>query len=358
MTSAPLITRVLGQTGIVSSLNLAEWDLLIRQARRGNLLASLRTLLHRDRVWHHVPHQAREHFEWSEVVARRHTEAVRWEIQLISRVMRKIDVPFALLKGAAYVHAGLPCAKGRIFSDIDILVPKSALARVEAALMLDGYVSAHPDPYDQRYYRTWMHELPPMQHVKRQTVIDVHHALVPQTAAVWPDPDKLWATAYAPTSEPDVMVLAPVDQVLHSAVHLFGGGDFDNGLRDLLDIHLLLSHYGQSSSFWEKLVDRAQELQLARSLYYALRYTGQLLGTTIPPDVAAAAEIGRPPGVLVRCMDLLFKRVLAPDHASCTDVFTAPARAILYVRGNFLRMPPFLLMRHLFQKAFVSPRPR
>lgn len=29
---------------------------------------------------------------------------------------------------------------------------------------------------------------------------------------------------------------------------------------------------------------------------------------------------------------------------------------MLYVRGNWLRMPPLLLARHLFHKAFLSPR--
>lgn len=356
MNPIPLILRVLGTPHSVSLLGLAEWDVLVRQARRGNVLASLHALLDRDCLLHHVPHQAREHLEWSSVVAQRHTEAVHWEIRLISRALRQVGIPIVLLKGAAYVHAALPCAGGRVFSDIDILVPKPALASVEAALMLDGYVTTHPDPYDQRYYRTWMHELPPMQHLKRHTVIDVHHALVPETASVWPDPDKLRAAAYSPTSETNLMVLAPADLVLHSAVHLFSGGDFDNGLRDLLDIHLLLCHYGSSPSFWEELVERAEELQLTRSLYYALRYGGRLLGTRIPPSAAIAMETSRPPRALIACMDALFSRVLMPNHTTCTDFLTPCARSLLYIRGNFLRMPPFLLMRHLFHKAIISPR--
>lgn len=356
MNPLPLIVRVLGRLQSVSTLSLAEWDLLIRQARRGSLLASLHALLHRNGLLHHVPHQAREHLEWSDIVAQRHTEAVHWELRLISRALRQVGIPIILLKGAAYVHATLPCARGRIFSDVDILVPKVALPAVEAALMLDGYASTHLDPYDQRYYRTWMHELPPMQHVKRQTVIDVHHALVPETAAVWPDPAKLRASAYAPTSEQNIMVLAPADMVLHSAVHLFSGGDFDHGLRDLLDIHLLLCHYGSSASFWEEMVERAEQLQLSRSLYYALRYSKQLLHTRIPRSAIVAAEIGRPPRGLITCMDALFNRALMPDHVTCTDFLTSSARVLLYVRGNFLRMPPFLLVRHLFHKAVLSPR--
>jgi hypothetical protein len=29
--------------------------------------------------------------------------------------------------------------------------------------MLAGWAATHHDAYDQRYYRQWMHELPPMQ---------------------------------------------------------------------------------------------------------------------------------------------------------------------------------------------------
>ena len=55
-----------------------------------------------------------------------------------------------------------------------------SLIAISTALMLAGYVTTHLDPYDQRYYRRWRHELPPMQHVKRLTVLDVHHNLVGQ----------------------------------------------------------------------------------------------------------------------------------------------------------------------------------
>ena len=123
--------------------------------------------------------------------------------------------------------------------------------------MLHGWASMHLDKYDQRYYRTWMHELPPMRHVKRLTVIDVHHAIVPETAAIRPDPGKLCAAACPVEKEQGICVLAPVDMVLHSAVHLFHDGEFENGLRDLIDIQRLLNHFGHTPSFWDSLVERA-----------------------------------------------------------------------------------------------------
>jgi hypothetical protein len=55
-------------------------------------------------------------------------------------------------------------------------------------------------------------------------------------------------------------------------------------------------------------------------------------------------------------MDGLFLRTLVPPHPSCADRFTPAARIALYLRGNWLRMPPLMLARHLFHKVFLSPR--
>ena len=55
-------------------------------------------------------------------------------------------------------------------------------------------------------------------------------------------------------------------------------------------------------------------------------------------------------------MDGLFRRALLPMHASCAGPLTGAAHGALYVRGNWLRMPPLLLARHLWHKAFLSPK--
>jgi hypothetical protein len=337
-------------------LQLAEWDLLIRQARHGTVLASLRDLLDQHVLLDAVPLEASEHLHWAWLAAERHMQAVQWEVRLIRQALADLDIPLILLKGAAYVLAQLPSSRGRIFSDIDILVPKSALNAVEASLMLHGWAGMHLDKYDQHYYRTWMHELPPMQHIKRLTTIDVHHAIVPETAPIRPDPAKLRAAASPVDEEQNIYVLAPADMVLHSAVHLFHDGEFDNGLRDLIDIQRLLIHFGGVPSFWTSLVERAQELELTRPLFYALRYAERMLGVPIPTEIMHATAVGQPSPLTLRLMDCLLERALVPDHASCTDRYTDAAKQALYVRANWLRMPPLLLARHLFHKAFISPR--
>jgi hypothetical protein len=350
----PLLIRVLRDPAIVRRLDGAGWDLLLRQADVANLDAYLLVLLEDAGLLETVPAAPRAHLEWTRAGAASHARAARYEVRQIARALDGLGLPLILLKGGAYALAELDAGRGRLFSDIDILVPKARLPEVEAALMMHGWITTHLDAYDQRYYREWMHELPPMQHARRGNSIDVHHAILPETAPVRPDPDKLRAAARPIAGQPGLATLAPADMVLHSAVHLFFDGEFDKGLRDLVDLHRLLTEFGREPGFWEALPARARELELGRPLFYALRYCPRLLGTNVPAAAQAAVAAEGPNPALLWLMDSLFGRALLPLHASCADAFSGTARFALYVRGNWLRMPPLLLAQHLFHKAFLS----
>ena len=354
MKNLPLILLIFRNPDTIINLNLADWDVLIRQARQGGLLSRLQAVLEERGLIEQIPVQPRRHLVWAHAVAERHKLAVQWEVAQISKALMHTGIPVVLLKGFAYVMAKLPTARGRIFSDIDIMVPKARLNEVEAALMLHGWATTHHDAYDQHYYRTWMHELPPMQHVKRLTAIDVHHAILPETTAIHPDPAKLLSAAVRLDDSAELMTLAPLDMLLHSATHLFYDGELENGLRDLLDIDSLLKQFGNIPSFWLELTERATELELSRPLFYALRYAELLLDTPVPTEVSL--RLAGPQRPILALMDSLFTRALLPDHTSCSDLLTGTARHLLYVRANWLRMPPLLLARHLFHKAFISQK--
>lgn len=358
MKRRPLLTQALIHPDTVTACTLADWDLLIRQARHSNLLGRLAYRLSEQQLLTQLPAQPRSHLESALGVAKRQTQAVKWEVNRIAHALAPIDTPVILLKGAAYIMLGLPAAQGRLFSDVDILVDKSKLEAVELALKIHGWITTHHDAYDQRYYRTWMHELPPMQHLTRQTLLDVHHTILPETARYHPDPQQLLNAALAVAGFADrVKTLAPADMLLHSATHLFHEGELNHGLRDLTDLDSLLRHFSaQDTAFWEKLITRAQQLDLTRPLYYALRYTSMLLETPVPPAILRTARVGAPAWITRKTMDALFRRAFQPPHPSCEDWLTQPALWLLFVRAHWLKMPPWLLFRHLFHKAFISPK--
>jgi Uncharacterised nucleotidyltransferase len=196
-----------------------------------------------------------------------------------------------------------------------------------------------------------MHELPPLRHIQRQNVLDVHHAILPETARLKPSSAKLLSAARPLANSPHFAVLSPVDTVLHSMVHLFHNDDLSHALRDLSDLDLLLRHLGHVPDFWSDLLARARELDLARPLHYGLRYAHARLATPVPQETLAVAGEDGPNWLAAALGDQLWARALRPQHASATDAWTPLAMFALYVRAHWLRMPPFMLLRHLTVKA-------
>ncbi|MDR2837217.1 MAG: nucleotidyltransferase family protein, partial [Azonexus sp.] len=157
------------------NLPLRRWDSLLRVARRANLLGRLAEGVRRA-GWHdELPPAVRPHLQSAATLVAHQRAAIAWETGHLAKAFAAHDFPVVLLKGAAYAAADLTAASGRLFGDVDILVPRADLNHAEAALMQQGWASGGSDPYDQRYYRQWMHEIPPMTHRGRGTVVDLHH---------------------------------------------------------------------------------------------------------------------------------------------------------------------------------------
>ena len=331
----------------------AAWTRLFQQARNAGLLGRIGERL-RD-LWPLSPPpwpaNFDAHLSAADRVMRAQRDEVERELGFITRALSGLGAPVVVLKGAAYLAAGLPPGRARVFSDVDILVPKAALPEAESRLMLSGWAGTHDNAYDQRYYREWMHELPPMQHLRRGTTLDLHHNILPETARLKPSGHHLVEAAVSLPGRPELHVLSPPDMVLHSMTHLFMNEEMGHALRDLSDLDLLLRHFGREPDFWPRLLQRAELLDLRRPLHYALRHAAQVLGTPVPPDIAAQASRFAPGPHLSTWMDFLWRRALRCPHPSARLRGTALAGFALYVRGHWLRMPPWLLTRHLTIKV-------
>ena len=71
---------------------------------------------------------------------------------------------------------------------------------------------------------------------------------------------------------------------------------------------------------------------------------------------------GVPAAPVLALMDRLAPRTLYPQHPDFHSRRTAVARLLLYMRSHWIRMPPFMLARHLGYKFYLryvrrSPRP-
>jgi Uncharacterised nucleotidyltransferase len=192
------------------------------------MLGKIYALLAESKLLHRIPSEPKAHLEAAHVVASDQERVICWEVYCIQRALAPVVPNFVLLKGAAYVLSRLSIARGRVQSDVDILVPKSKLIDAEAALLANGWKHMKLEKYDQRYYRNWSHELPPLYHSERRTVIDVHHNILPETGRCIRTPNKLLERA-EPINGSVYRRLCVVDMILHSAAHLSQDGDFHQG---------------------------------------------------------------------------------------------------------------------------------
>lgn len=249
-----------------------------------------------------------------------------WEAEAARRALAPLGVPLVLLKGTAFVAAYLQAGQGRSIGDLDILVPRETLDAVEAALLGAGWEWVKPDPYDDAYYRQWMHELPPLIHRDRDRMIDVHHTILPLTARITPDAVALLADAVEVA--PGLWTLCPQDMIVHAAAHLFADGDLAGGMRNLWDVHCLIDEFGTDG-----LSARAAYHGLPQEVDRALRLATALYGRD--------TKVGLPDHAYLR-------RITARDGwGRATRPFT---RQAFYVRSHWLRMPPAMLARHLWTK--------
>jgi len=334
---------------VVLRFSLRQWNDVLAIGFRHWLLGRLGAALEQAGLQHRIPEKARERIDAAAIAIDSSRTAVGYEVNRVLRALGPIGTPLVLLKGAAYLMADLPPARGRFIGDLDFMVPRSHIMEVEGKLCARGWLASELSAYDQRYYREWTHEIPPLRHGDRETPVDVHHTIVPLTARYRPDAAALIRDA-VPLADRRLSVLSPADMVVHSAVHLFNEAS-EKPLRDLFDVHDLLCHFGMRNEFWDELLERARLHGLSRPLYYALRQASQLLATPVPPAVLSRADApGERTGAL---MDWLFGVRMVGEPASGTTLAGACARTALTVRFHWLRMPPGMLLRHLSVKSGV-----
>jgi hypothetical protein len=340
-------------------LELAHDDLtdLLDRARSADVLGRLAARSRRAGIDGDLPAGIAGLFEAVATAASTFQRMVTFEANRIERALRGIDVDIVVLKGGAYVLAQLPPADGRALSDLDLLVPRDRLDAVEARLLDSGWESAKSSAYDQHFYRVMSHELPPLRHATRRTYVDLHHAILPPTGRLHPDPRLLLAQARPIQGWARFKALAPSDMVLHTSVHLFQDGELRHGLREIIDLDDLLRHFGTDEEFWPTLIDRAARLDCRRPLHYALRYAAALLGTPIPDATQRAASTWAPPAPFARAMDVAIANCLAASGRPHATLAIDGLRRALYIRSHWLRMPPLMLARHLLRKSMMRLRP-
>ncbi len=332
-----------------------HWQELLTLARANNLLAKFAFIVNAH--MEHIPQRVRNHLDSAARLASTHAQSVVHEIAEIYKVAKQVDI--TILKGGAYLIHDLPNARGRMLSDLDVLVAKSKLKQLEINCLMNGWIRTESEEYNDRYYRQWMHEIPPLTHLKRGTVVDIHHNILPLTNRQCPNPE---AFIFEDIQHPRlgaIRTLSKTDLFIHSATHLFSESEFHNGLRDLIDLFQMAEHFqNENPNFINDTYKRSQALGLETYVYLALMCIDEclpianrdgLLRTKLTSPFSKTKE-----ALLAKVFIIVFKpsakiRPTVKYHIACF---------FLYCRGHGLRMPMRLLIPHLAKKSYMQLKDR
>lgn len=330
------------------SLDTPGWEEMLTLGRRHAVAGRWYDLLAAADALTEIPAPVRHHL-WSErLIAAERVRMARWEANRVAHAFADSDIVPVLLKGAAYVTADLLPGRQRLLSDIDILVPSARLRDAERILNTRGWRAIAHSAYDDHYYRQWMHELPPMQHDTRGTVLDLHHNILPRTSRLVPDAAQLLDAA-VPVPGLPLRMLAPADMVIHSILHGFYGGEFTNCFRDVLDVHELVSDLSaRHADFWSRLAERIAQLRCEGPACYALTLAHTAFGTNLPDDLCDALARRASPWPVRAATLWAMRHVFVP--ALPPTFLQRRMLDALYMRSHWVKMPPRMLARHLWTK--------
>lgn len=221
--------------------------------------------------------------------ARRRWPRLESELEAVLEALRSIGVEVVLLKGAYGARRWFEEPALRPMSDIDLLVPRIAMARAEAALASLGYAEKPDVRIVEPPHTVWRRGGTPthphsLLHVHADDPIDVdlHGSLdvdyyVMTVAFGAPSARN---TRPLDDSTPGVRVLEQPLLAAHHAVHAAHGHGLS--LIRLVELALMLRHDMRSDEDWQNLDALLDELHARRFAWPAFALAEQLVPGTVP----------------------------------------------------------------------------
>jgi len=195
----------------------------------------------------------------------------------ILQLLRDNGVPAIALKGAylaeqVYAHRAL-----RYLGDLDLLVRKDDLEKVDALLLGMGCRPTIPNRIVGPDNNEFVYEMP-----RRDLCVEIHWRILPPQFPFPIDTEGQWNRARpAVLAGVETLVFCPEDLLLHLCLHAGCTHGFEPGLRLFCDIREILRHH-EADMDWGLVRRLIQEWGIGKSVYLTLKLAQELVGARVP----------------------------------------------------------------------------
>jgi hypothetical protein len=327
--------------GRLEMLSSSDWNVLITESDRYQVAP---LLYHRLRTFHsEIPIPANVMARLRHIYLQSVADAMHRYRKLgkVLGLLRHANIPVIVLKGAHLAELVYGNIALRPMSDVDVLVHKDDLMRVEAALLGMGYAPAECRRQIAKDICHFVYGLP-----NGELFVEVHWNFLPSMYRFKIDIDGQWERSrQAIIAGVEVSVLCPEDLLLylclHASKHLF-----EMGLKPLYDIFETIRYYGKEID-WKQVQLRGEQSGEAKCVYLTFRLAGELLGASVPDDLMKAIK---PRDFDERFMVLAKEGIFACGYRNSDGLSLSPYIAQLWGSKRLLSKGTLFLRR-----AFPSP---
>ncbi|OBP15071.1 hypothetical protein A5320_06660 [Rheinheimera sp. SA_1] len=333
----------------IKNASTQQWTDFIHQAREQALLGSCYFLLQDAGLYDAIPDKVKTHLYSGYIYAQKQKISLIKEMLKLEPFFSDAPYPCVLLKGCAYRLTELAMARGRVFSDIDILVPQQQFPDALQRLNEAGFIEFGMSDYDRRYYLRWSHQHPPLIHYLRGVSIDLHHHIYPVSSQenILIEPMLRQSIPLAGSS---FAVPTKALMFVHACVHLFYQDETHKLVKDLWDLYqLYLDAIAEGET---DIVQAATDLNAQAAVYYAF----DVLEWLFQINVSAQALSQLKPFAnhsQRRSMRWLLAQLFNPQSS-----WYRLAHIWWTIRGHLLKMGPMTLLYHSVAKSVEQYRER
>jgi hypothetical protein len=263
-----------------------DWNYLLQMARRHGVRPLLFWHLdaaHSGVVPKSVWEQLRDYFNTNV----RRNLFLTGELLRVLRAFEAQDIPAVPYKGpvlAASVYGNLGL---REFVDIDVLVRKQDVFRAQGLLLAEGYRPQYwltPAQETAFLHYNCEHSF---VHSNGGSSVDLHWAIAERHFSFPLDPEGLWGRLdRISLGGRDVCTLSPEDLLLILCVQ--GFKDAWERLKYICDVAEVIRVHQDMD--WGRLVEQADATGARRTLFLGLALASDLLGTTLPEEIAQRVQ--------------------------------------------------------------------
>lgn len=268
-----------------STLPESDWDDLLQQSARHGvtpLLYHRLQTIHPDIV---VPPSVTRQLRLAYLENAARNLGLYRNLCKVLAILRRDNIPVIALKGAHLAERVYGSRALRFLGDLDILVRRSDLLKVDGLLLEMGCTPTIHNRVVAKDNNEFVYVMP-----RRDVSLEVHWSLLSPEFPFPIDTDGLWARSEpASIAGVEASVFGPEDLLLHLCLHAGCTHGFEPGMKLFCDINEVVAHFGARLD-WGLVQCRAREWGVVKSVYLTLRMTRELLGTCFPISLLTALE--------------------------------------------------------------------